>query len=103
MPLTINEVIENAFETAEVTWREDAACLSQPGIVFFGLEDLESPTEKRTREDMAKTVCAGCSVQHQCLEYALSAREPYGIWGGLTEVERKAALRSRATRQPAKI
>ncbi|MGI8773611.1 MAG: WhiB family transcriptional regulator [Actinomycetota bacterium] len=96
-------MIENTFETAEVTWREDAACLTHPGIVFFGVEDLESPAEKRSREDRAKDVCSGCAVKRECLEYALAAREPYGIWGGLTELERKAALRARANRQPAKI
>lgn len=96
-------MIENTFETGEVTWRDEAACLAQPGIVFFGLEDLESAAEKRSREELAKNVCAGCPVRVQCLEYALASREPYGIWGGLTEVERKAALRSRSARQPANV
>ena len=42
-------------------------------------------------------VCASCSVRVECADYAIRAREPYGVWGGLTEEEReriyvKAAL-----------
>ena len=38
----------------------------------------------------AKAICATCPVLEQCREYALSAHEPYGIWGGMTEEERAA-------------
>jgi WhiB family redox-sensing transcriptional regulator len=78
----------------DATWRDTALCLSHPAILFFGLDDLESPAERRTREDQAKLVCAACPVKEECLECALSMREPYGIWGGLTEIERKAHLRA---------
>ena len=37
----------------------------------------------------AKAVCAGCPVQTKCLAWALEKNEVYGIWGGLTEVERR--------------
>jgi len=37
----------------------------------------------------AKAVCAGCQVRHQCLTYALTTREKFGIWGGLSERERR--------------
>ena len=80
----------------DTEWREHAACLAYPSILFFGLDDSESPADRRAREDEAKRICAGCNVRTECLEYALEMREPYGIWGGLTELERKARLRSRA-------
>ena len=80
----------------EAEWRERAACLAYPAILFFGLDDNESPVERRTREERAKQVCAQCEVRKECLEYALLTREPYGIWGGLTEIERKARLRTRS-------
>ncbi|MGH8988615.1 MAG: WhiB family transcriptional regulator [Acidimicrobiales bacterium] len=37
-------------------------------------------------------MCASCVVRADCLEYAISIREPHGIWGGLNEVERKQLL-----------
>jgi WhiB family redox-sensing transcriptional regulator len=80
----------------DTTWRERASCLAHPAILFFGLDDSESPAERRAREERAKRVCAECSVRRECLDYALTTREPYGIWGGLTELERKSRLRTRA-------
>lgn len=88
--------MSNAVMTTTTAWRENASCLEYPAVLFFGIDDSESPAERRLREDKAKQVCSMCVVRDQCLEYALAKREPYGIWGGLTELERKARLRSRA-------
>jgi WhiB family redox-sensing transcriptional regulator len=88
------QMIEQAFISADPEWREDASCLAYPAVLFFGMDDTETPMERRQREERAKTVCATCRVRQECLDYALTMREPYGIWGGLTEVERKAALRA---------
>ena len=74
----------------EAEWRERAACLPLPGIIFFGMDDNESPIERRAREEQAKSICAACGVRGQCLEFAIATKEPYGIWGGLTELERKS-------------
>jgi WhiB family redox-sensing transcriptional regulator len=81
----------------EARWQDLAACKGMDPTLFFGPEHAESVKEKRDREDAAKAICAGCSVQAECLEYALEQREPYGIWGGMTELERKALLRRRAS------
>lgn len=43
----------------------------------------------------AKTMCKGCVVTQQCLGYALQNGIKYGIWGGLTERERRKLLRER--------
>jgi WhiB family transcriptional regulator, redox-sensing transcriptional regulator len=82
--------------TADPTWREQAACLEFPAVLFFGQDDSEPQAERRVREQQAKRVCAGCIVREECLEFALSTREPYGIWGGLTEAERRSRLHKRA-------
>lgn len=82
--------------TTDGEWREHAACLEHPAVLFFGLEDNESSSERRLREEEAKRVCFSCSVKQDCLEYALEMREPYGIWGGLTEVERRSRLHRRS-------
>jgi WhiB family redox-sensing transcriptional regulator len=46
-------------------------------------------------QEPAKQVCAVCPVQEACLEYALAARERFGIWGGASERERRRMIRSR--------
>ncbi len=45
--------------------------------------------------DVAKSVCADCSVQAACLDYALSVREKAGVWGGATERDRRRIIRQR--------
>ena len=82
---------------AEARWQDRAACKGMDPQIFFGPEYAETVKEKRDREDAAKAVCTTCPVREECLEYALDAREAYGIWGGLTELERKALLRRRAS------
>lgn len=74
---------------ASADWHEDAACRSFPAILFFGHDDTEGSSERRAREERAKLICRGCAVRGKCLEYALSSEEKYGIWGGLTELERR--------------
>lgn len=81
----------------DARWQDRAACKGMDPTIFFGPEHAENVKEKRDREDAAKEVCMTCPVKHDCLEYALEAREAYGIWGGLTELERKALLRRRAS------
>lgn len=41
----------------------------------------------------AKKVCAGCQVREQCLAYAVATRQDTGVWGGLTDTERRALAR----------
>jgi|ERR671925_1194585 WhiB family redox-sensing transcriptional regulator len=77
-------------------WRERAACLDYPAVLFFGVDDSETAGERRLREEEAKQICLTCEVKQECLEYALRTREPYGIWGGLTEIERRARLHRRS-------
>ncbi|MGW5652591.1 WhiB family transcriptional regulator [Streptomyces humi] len=48
-----------------------------------------------TAQNDAKSVCAGCPVRLECLAHALDHREEHGVWGAMTERERRALLRSR--------
>lgn len=68
-------------------WRQKAACRGIDPEIFYPSFDEEA--------EEAKAICAGCPVQQVCLEYALSHRERDGVWGGLTERERRRALRQR--------
>ena len=62
--------------------------------LFFG-PDAEFVTARKQREAEAKAICAGCPVRDACLAYALDTGEAYGVWGGLSEDERRALLRQR--------
>jgi hypothetical protein len=48
--------------------------------------------EREERERRAKAICRDCAVRRECLDYAMSIRELHGIWGGLTEAERRSVL-----------
>ena len=62
-------------------WRELAACRGADLEVFFpGRGESAGPTRQ---------VCAACPVRQPCLDYAVSNRITHGIWGGMTERERR--------------
>ena len=68
-------------ETRDESWRLDALCAETDPEAFF--------PEKGGSTREAKRVCVGCSVRLECLEYALGNDERFGIWGGLSERERR--------------
>ena len=81
-------------------WQERGACANVSVERFFS-PDLERGAPRRARETAAKAICAPCPVKEQCLAHALSVREPYGIWGGVTAEERAAMLSMRRDREAA--
>jgi WhiB family redox-sensing transcriptional regulator len=68
-------------------WRQYARCLGSDPDVFHPHTDDPA--------DEAKAICAICPVREPCLEYAITAREKQGVWGGLTEKERRRLIRQR--------
>jgi WhiB family redox-sensing transcriptional regulator len=70
-------------------WQLKAACRGPQARVFFPPGHFERKDEKLERERRAKAICATCSVQQECLDYAVRINEQHGIWGGLNEAERK--------------
>ena len=70
-------------------WQLKAACRGPQAVVFFPPTSPERRDEKRFRESNAKAICEQCSVRSDCLSYALTIREQHGIWGGLSESERR--------------
>ena len=71
----------------EQSWHESALCAETDPEAFF--------PEKGGSTREAKKICTGCEVKAECLEYALANDERFGIWGGLSERERRR-LRRRA-------
>jgi WhiB family redox-sensing transcriptional regulator len=70
-------------------WQLEGSCRQVNPDVFFHPEG-ERGSARRTRDAAAKEVCLGCPVLVQCREHALRVREPYGVWGAMTEDEREA-------------
>ncbi|MEU3838667.1 WhiB family transcriptional regulator [Streptomyces sp. NPDC028635] len=69
-------------------WNERAACKDADPDELFA----DGAAQHR-----AKALCTGCPVRTECLAYALDARIDHGVWGGMTERERRALLRRRPT------
>ncbi len=71
----------------------------RPWVVFAACRDIDGDTffpATKDETDHALSICATCPVQLECLEYALEARERYGVWGGMTEKQRRRLLRKTA-------
>jgi len=66
-------------------WQEEALCAQTDPEAFF--------PEKGGSTREAKRICVGCTVKAECLEYALGHDERFGIWGGLSERERRRLKR----------
>lgn len=68
-------------------WREDAACRHADPETFFP-DGTAGPALAEI--ERAREICAGCPVRTRCLDWALQNGAAFGIWGGLTEDERRA-------------
>ncbi|MGC8464599.1 MAG: WhiB family transcriptional regulator [Acidimicrobiales bacterium] len=77
----------NASNRAE-TWQERAKCKGASASVFYPLRGV--PTAS------ARALCKDCPVKPDCLSYALEHEEEFGIWGGLSERERRKLIRAQA-------
>jgi len=67
-------------------WTAQAACrTSDPDALFV----------QGAAQNRAKVICAGCQVRTECLADALDNKVEFGVWGGMTERERRALLRQR--------
>jgi len=79
--------VRAVVEEDTLAWQADALCAQTDPEAFF-------PEKGGSTRD-AKTICTTCEVRGECLEYALQNDERFGIWGGLSERERRK-LRRRA-------
>tara|TARA_R100000278_G_C5361113_1_gene125411 strand:+ start:260 stop:565 length:306 start_codon:yes stop_codon:yes gene_type:complete len=69
------------------SWKNKGACVGVEQDIFF--------PERGSSTRLAKAVCRRCEVQEECLEYAVNNGEKFGIWGGLSERERRAIRKKR--------
>lgn len=75
-------------------WQYEGSC-RDTGSESFYHPDGERGAARRLRDAAAKEICSSCPVINACREHALAIREPFGVWGGLTEDERQVALADR--------
>lgn len=68
----------------DLSWREDALCAQTDPELFY--------PEKGGSTKEAKAVCAQCLVRAECLDYALATQQRFGVYGGLSERERRKLL-----------
>ena len=69
------------------TWRPAAACRDLDTNIFFPVSEEDAGS--------ARAICATCPVRELCLEFALATHQEDGVWGGLTESERRRLRRRR--------
>ena len=84
----ISGLLGIGLESEGQSWQERALCAETDPEAFF--------PEKGGSTREAKKICTGCEVKAECLEYALSNDERFGIWGGLSERERRRLRRRTA-------
>ncbi|MDT3767336.1 WhiB family transcriptional regulator [Gleimia hominis] len=84
-PLTIDNQGTVSLDDGVLAWQANALCAQTDPEAFF--------PEKGGSTREAKAVCQECAVREQCLQYALANDERFGIWGGMSERERRAYKR----------
>ena len=83
--LGVPGVRQGAADDGALAWQSDSLCAETDPEAFF--------PEKGGSTREAKRICLGCEVKDECLEYALANDERFGIWGGLSERERRRLKR----------
>jgi WhiB family redox-sensing transcriptional regulator len=79
-------VPERVWATGDPEWAARGACRDvDPETLFVA----------GAAQHKAKTICLGCPVRFDCLADALDSRTEFGVWGGMTERERRVLLRRR--------
>jgi WhiB family redox-sensing transcriptional regulator len=77
--------VDTDADAIDDQWQEKALCAQTDPEAFF--------PEKGGSTREAKRICLGCEVKDECLDYALAHDERFGIWGGLSERERRRLKR----------
>jgi WhiB family redox-sensing transcriptional regulator len=76
-----------------VSWRDRAACLNEDPELFFPIGST-GVALKQIAE--AKVICHRCPIIEPCLKWAIEFRQDAGVWGGLSDDERRALKRRTA-------
>ena len=74
----------------DMTWLNQARCLNEDPELFFPVGNTGPALEQI---EQAKSICRQCDVSAQCLEYAINENQDTGVWGGLSDDERRSLKR----------
>lgn len=85
VPEPVLSLFAGVEDETELAWQDRALCAQTDPEAFF-------PEKGGSTRD-AKKICVSCEVRAECLEYALENDERFGIWGGLSERERRKLKR----------
>lgn len=80
-----------ALAVGALAWQDYANCRGADADLFF--------PERGASTRKAKSICGACEVRAECLDYAVDMGEKFGIWGGLSERERRRVRRERMVGQ----
>ena len=84
------QIVMSQADLAALEWRDGALCAQVDPEIFY--------VEKGGSTAAAKRTCRACDVRAECLEYALEHNEKWGVWGGMSERERRPLERQRRER-----
>ena len=84
----MNQQLIEALAVDDLSWQDNASCSGADADLFF--------PERGASTRQAKAICGQCEVRIECLEFALRHGEKFGIWGGLSERERRKIRKQRA-------
>ncbi|WKZ82239.1 MAG: WhiB family transcriptional regulator [Acidimicrobiia bacterium] len=79
--------LREVIEVGDLSWQAGANCTGANADLFF--------PERGASTRVAKSICRECSVKEACLEFAITTGEKFGIWGGMSERERRRVRRER--------
>lgn len=94
MGAVVNKGINLPDNINNYAWQNKGNCLNKDVEIFFH-DFNERGEEREERIRNAKKICEGCPVINECLDHALSVPEHYGVWGGMSEDERRLIRRRR--------
>jgi len=77
-----------ALAVEDLSWQDYSNCRGGDANLFF--------PERGASTRKAKSICTSCEVRTECLEFAISQGEKFGIWGGLSERERRRIRKERS-------
>jgi WhiB family redox-sensing transcriptional regulator len=85
----LSEVTKKYTKLLSAIKAQDGVICEEVPFIFFPEDSRENSVERQQMEKLAVSLCKACPVQKICLDYALAANEPYGVWGGTLADERR--------------
>lgn len=79
-----------SWDANHLAWRQDAECRDLDPNLFFPVGVTGAAVDQIAA---AKGICAGCAVRSDCLEFAVTTNQEFGVWGGTSEDERRVLRR----------